>query len=105
MNIIDSIIQRNSGLPSTQREGGKASATIGHSDQHGGLRGHSIDATTYPWRVVGHGDGAWSVHGVAGEHTRIAPDPILLVSSYFACNAAHTLARTLKVLHPSGREA
>lgn len=62
----------------------------GHLVHRGGLRGHSVDEDTYPWRVVGVGD-AWEVHDIRGD--RYARGEI---------DFAHAQARALKVQHPHG---
>lgn len=38
-----------------------SSITKGHSSTEGGLRGHSV-GESWPYRVVGKGDGTWEVH-------------------------------------------
>lgn len=69
MSIVASIIQRNAGLPSSYVEPSPfndkaavhAGGTCGHSADQPGLRGHSI-GSSWPYRVVGKGDGSWEVH-------------------------------------------
>jgi hypothetical protein len=75
--------------------------TAGHCATEPGLRGHSVDAATYPWRVVGRGNGAWTVEGADGRVTATyAP---VSIDDDEACALAHQSARRLKVLHPDGR--
>lgn len=61
MSIINSILQRKAGLPSSHVELQHQALTKGHAACEGGLRGHSV-GSTYPYRVVGKGDGTWEVH-------------------------------------------
>ena len=67
--------------------------TAGHSATHGGLRGHSIDHTVYPWRVVGVGK-HWEVHGT---------DPNQIGAMSYDSDTIHDAAINLKTLHPAGR--
>ena len=110
--IINAILQRKAGQASSQQEINHVGPTTGHHETAGGLRGHSIDQETYPWRIVGHPGNAWSVVGADG----VAVDRIqFLVGSNvanlyqpeyldgLACEEAHDLARHLKAHHPSGR--
>lgn len=86
--------------------------TQAHSATHGGLRGHSIDESTYPWRIVGgrrtteNGTvlATWSVVGVTGqkEVTVTAVDPGF-DADLDACRNAKRIAVKLKAQHPSGR--
>lgn len=111
MSIVNSIIQRKAGLPSVQAELKSKPLTIGHMEESGGLRGHSVDHATYPWRVVGHPGGAWSVVGADNvTYSRISFDCLIGLSidhtaesmDNLACDEAHRLARFLKLHHPSG---
>lgn len=45
----------------TERQASKAQQTLGHRADQPGLRGHSV-GDTWPYRVVGKGDGSWEVH-------------------------------------------
>lgn len=80
--------------------------TSGHSSHSGGLRGHSIDHDTYPWRVVaGHwrrADGSlghrWMVYAPNGEQAAefcdaggIHEDDIIKLAHDYArqCKAAY----------------
>lgn len=105
--IIDSIIARNAGKASHQHERNNCGPTTGHHETAGGLRGHSIDQSIYPWRVVGHPGGAWSVVGadnvVRGHISFSIPGWELSDLDDLACDEAHDLARHLKAHHPSGR--
>lgn len=69
--------------------------TSAHHVDHGGLRGHSIDAATYPFRVIYQG--GWAVEDAAGQ----------LVARYSTssngCRKAHASARRLKADYPAGR--
>lgn len=84
MSVVDSLIQRKAGLPSAQRELNNQALTAGHSASQGGLRGHSL-GPTYPYRVVGKGDGTWEVHA---NHT-----PQRMVG--MTCTEAHEFAQRL----------
>lgn len=75
--------------------------TAGHCAAEPGLRGHSVDNATYPWRVVGRGNGAWTVEGADGRvMASYAP---VSITDDDAVTLAHQAARRLKVLHPDGR--
>lgn len=111
MSIVNSIMQRKAGLPSAQAELSHKALTSGHLETSGGLRGHSVDHNTYPWRVVGHPHGAWSVVGADGvTASRISFRCLVGMTPYhtnesmddLACNEAHKLAKHLKYHHPSG---
>lgn len=99
-----------------QRE--NATGTRGHAAGHPGLRGHSIDAATYPWRVVagywrdtGRSNlllARWTVVGADGVvHAscveQLTPAGNRIVTDGEACRDAHTLARILKRRYPDGR--
>lgn len=110
--IINSIIARKQGKPSHHIEATGYGDTKGHAEAAPGLRAHSIDTATYPWRVVGHPGGAWSVVGADNETVeRIDFNRYVGCEPHFtpdyldevACEEAHELARTLKRLHPTGR--
>ena len=76
---------------------GRANGTAGHAAAHGGLRGHSIDADTYPFRVVFCG--GWEVHDAAGQACcNFGEDDE-------GCKQAHRFARYLKTRYPDGRLA
>jgi len=107
MSIVDSIIQRKAGLPSVQVELGHTMPTSGHMESHGGLRGHSVDGSIYPFRVVGHPGGVWSVQDAKGfecgrwdysEHVGISED----LRDAYACTDAHESAKLLKKHCPEG---
>lgn len=106
MSIINSIIQRKADLPSAQRELSHAMPTSGHLDSHGGLRGHSVDASTYPFRVVGHPGGVWSVQDAKGTKCCTFGTSRGFLSNLerdnYACEAAHKAAKLLKEQYPSG---
>lgn len=70
-----------------------SASTRGHAADHGGLRGHSI-GDTYPWRVIGLGDG-WAVEDCRGN-------VVFQNSGFQACEIAHAKARILKSLYPKG---
>ena len=92
-------------------------ATSGHADGQPGLRGHSIDAATYPWRIVAgywrcHHTGLllarWTVVGADGITAascleQVTPAGNRIVTDDEACREAHELARLLKAKYPSGR--
>lgn len=65
---------------SRRSEGG----TLGHRADQPGLRAHSI-GDTWPYRVVGKGDGSWEVHRNGCRQ----------VLSGLDCKAAHDTARKL----------
>lgn len=72
-------------------------ATSGHAAAHGGLRGHSIDADTYPFRIVFCG--GWEIHDATGRVCRHYGDDA------DSCELAHRFARYLKARYPDGRLA
>lgn len=108
--IINSIIARKAGQGSSHVEAASVGGTSGHAEGAGGLRGHSV-GDSYPWRVIGHPGGAWSVVGADNavrerigfsnllRDPRWAPDEL----DDLACEEAHDLARRLKIDFPSGR--
>ena len=111
MSIVKSVIQRKAGQASVQTELNGKPLTSGHLEISGGLRGHSVDHETYPWRVVGHPGGSWSVVGADNKtYSRIGFASLIGLSPAhtaesmddLACEEAHSLARFLKRHHPSG---
>lgn len=92
-------------------------ATSGHADGQPGLRGHSIDAATYPWRVVagywrcrrtGLLLARWTVVGADGITAaacveQVTPAGNRIVTDDEACREAHELARLAKAKYPDGR--
>lgn len=70
-----------------------ASASLGHDEEQGGLRGHSIDREAYPFTVsarVIDGATAWYVwHALTGDEVDEYTGPD-------ACDKAHAHARQLK---------
>lgn len=115
--IINAILQHKAGQAvSSQQEINHVGPTTGHHETAGGLRGHSIDQETYPWRVVGHPGNAWSVVGAdsvvadridfssyLGTRQLLSEPYTLEDLDDLACSEAHDLARHLKAYHPSGR--
>lgn len=91
MSIVASIIQREAGQPSCHTEvspfddkAARHGGTQGHRVDQPGLRGHSV-GSTWPYRVVGHGDNTWSLHrNGCGQ-----------VLSGLDCEAAHRWAEAL----------
>lgn len=81
--------------PSEYREplavGIGAESVAGHGESAAGIRASCADPDTYPWRVVGHGDGTWSVVGHNSTVHRSGD-----------CDRAHATAKSFKVLHPEG---
>lgn len=66
-------------------EGGRqAGNTVGHRADQPGLRAHSV-GDTWPYRVVGKGDGSWEVHRNGCKQ----------VLSGMGCKVAHDTARKL----------
>jgi len=61
MSIVNSIVQRKAGQASFQRELEHQLPIQAHHVSEGGLRGHSV-GDSWPYRVVGKGDGTWEVH-------------------------------------------
>jgi len=86
MSIVDSIIQRKRGEPSHYIER-PVSKTAGHSATEGGLRGHSV-GDTWPYRVVGYGNGMWAIETNGGGGVRSTPP-------MFSVSGAHEIARLL----------
>lgn len=94
-----------------------ARSTSGHADGQPGLRGHSIDAATFPWRIVagywrcnrtGLLLARWSVVGADGITAaacieQVTPAGNRIVTDDEACRDAHELARLLKARYPDGR--
>jgi len=94
MSIVASIIHRKNGLPSCASELQHQALTQGHAVCEGGLRGHSV-GDTWPYRVVGLGDGSWEVRR-NGSTQAIRAD---------TCEEAHEWARTLKATLVRNQEA
>lgn len=94
MSIIASIIQRKNGLPSCHTELQHQALTQGHVVCESGLRGHSV-GETWPYRVVGKGDGKWEVHRNGSKGCIVTP----------TCEEAHEFARTLKAMAVANAEA
>ncbi len=110
--IINAILQHKAGQASSQREINHVGPTTGHHETAGGLRGHSIDQETYPWRTLGHPGGAWSVVDANSReqarftYQRHVGGGVNLTPEYLddiACEEAHSLARRLKIDFPTGR--
>ena len=103
--------------PLTARQRAAGTATSGHADGQPGLRGHSIDAATFPWRVVAgywrcHRTGLllarWTVVGADGITAaacieQVTPAGNRIVTDGEACREAHEVARLAKVKYPDGR--
>jgi len=100
-SIIDVLTGRARGLTEPRRIGcehGEAATgeTRGHRDDQPGLRGHSV-GDAYPWRVVGRGDGSWTVEGSDGQVAYRTHD-----NDGEGSARAGRRARQLKILHPAG---
>lgn len=103
--------------PLTARQRATGTATVGHADGQPGLRGHSIDAATFPWRIVagywrcqrtGLLLARWTVVGADGITAascveQVTPAGNRIVTDDDACRDAHELARLLKARYPGGR--
>lgn len=64
--------------------GRQAGGTLGHRADQPGLRAHSV-GESWPFRVVGKGDGSWEVHRNGCKQ----------VLSGLTCKQAHETARKL----------
>lgn len=95
----------------------RGTATSGHTASQPGLRGHSIDAATFPWRVVA---GYWRCHrtdlllarwlvvgadGITAAACleQVTPAGNRIVTDDEACQEAHEIARLAKAKYPDGR--
>lgn len=104
-------------LTARQEREQRATDTRGHAAGQPGLRGHSIDATTYPWRVVatywrcrrtGLLLARWLVVGADGITAaacieQVTPAGNRIVTDGEACREAHEIARLAKAKYPDGR--
>jgi hypothetical protein len=101
-STIDVFTGRAHGLTEPASIGMGYGPTRGHAASEPGLRGHSI-GDTFPWRVVGLGNGAWQVEGVHGQVAAyFAHGTPWVATSDDACACAHRAAKVLKTLHPAG---
>lgn len=91
MSIIEHLVAARRGRPVRIAEPGSKPGKIRGHIPGTGLRGHSVDDETYPWRVVGVGS-AWEVHDSRGDCWYRNTD----------IYKVHAKARCLKVLHPAG---
>ena len=104
--------------PATARQQREdATGTRGHAAGQPGLRGHSIDASTFPWRVVATYWrcrrtslllARWLVVGADGITAaacveQVTPAGNRIVTDGEACREAHELARLAKIKYPDGR--
>lgn len=93
----------------------KAVITRGHSATEPGLRAHSVDEETFPWRIVGgyYKDhkgqlrDLWKVQGADGVDVQTFREIVgaaseIIVSGSTACDLAHDAARCFKRLYPEG---
>lgn len=85
MSMADILPALRRGEVPVYREGGRqAGGTIGHRADQPGLRAHSV-GESWPYRVVGKGDGSWEVHRNGCRQ----------VLSGLTCEQAHDTARKL----------
>lgn len=75
---------RRGEVPVYREAGRQAGGTVGHRADEGGLRSHSV-GDTWPYRVVGKGDGSWEIHRNGCSQ----------VLSGMTCEDAHDTARKL----------
>ena len=77
MSIVD--VRMNGGYVERHSQ-----RTLGHRADEPGLRGHSV-GESWPYRVVGKGDGSWEVHRNGCPQRLTKMD----------CTTAHRVARDL----------